>query len=39
MSEPKNNWVERISAKHNKAYWFNTDSGESSWVKPEELAP
>jgi hypothetical protein len=29
-----NEWVEKISSKHNTKYWFNAGTGESSWVDP-----
>ena len=30
-------WIERVSKKHGRNYWFNTDTGESSWTKPESM--
>ena len=27
-------WTQEYSTKHNKSYWFNIKTGESSWTKP-----
>lgn len=32
-------WSKRYSEKHNKYYWFNDETGESTWDEPKEVAP
>jgi hypothetical protein len=35
MSAPiEEAWVEKHSTKHQKQYWYNTATGESTWVRP-----
>ena len=39
MSAPLNaSWVENFSTKHQKPYWFNSATGESTWVRPADAA-
>lgn len=35
--ETKENWFECFDSNTNKAYYYNPESGESSWISPEDM--